>query len=338
MNISDGSIDIHAHFYPEAYLRLLEKHGAEHSAGCDMSNPEGVVIKAGPQLIPPLERRFVDLDLRIEEMNEIGVGVHALSLTIPMVGFAGGQFALQLSEAYNDACVEAHQKYPDRLVGFATLPWHAPDLACQELDRIAGFPGIRGVYSATRVGDKDLSDESFFPIYERLEDRGLPLFLHPVQVVDPERLESHYLKNLLGNPFESAIAASYLIFGGVLDRFKNLNICLPHAGGAFPYLVGRLDHGSRVRPELAHRDQHPFEYLRRFHYDTITHSKEALEYLIGIAGSDRIMMGSDYCFDMGYEHPVEIVTGQTALKDSEKTNILGGNARKLLGLEDAGQS
>ena len=123
-----------------------------------------------------------------------------------------------------------------------------------------------------------------------------------------------------------------------MDRFKNLNICLPHAGGAFPYLVGRLDHGSRVRPELAHRDQHPFEYLRRFHYDTITHSKEALEYLIGIAGSDRIMMGSDYCFDMGYDQPVEIITGQTALKDSEKANILGGNARKLLGLEDAGQS
>ena len=128
MNISDGSIDIHAHFYPEAYLRLLEKHGAEHSAGCDMSNPEGVVIKAGPQLIPPLERRFVDLDLRIEEMNEIGVGVHALSLTIPMVGFAGGQFALQLSEAYNDACVEAHQKYPDRLVGlcYATMACTGP--------------------------------------------------------------------------------------------------------------------------------------------------------------------------------------------------------------------
>tara|TARA_B100000029_G_scaffold511474_1_gene605618 strand:+ start:2982 stop:3989 length:1008 start_codon:yes stop_codon:yes gene_type:complete len=332
MNNSSRAIDIHAHFYPEAYLRLLEKHGADHSAGCDMSNPDGVVIKAGPQLIPPLEWRFVDLDLRVAEMDTIGVGVHALSLTIPMVEFAEGTFALQLSEAYNDACVEAHEKYPDRLVGFATLPWHEPSLACQELDRIAKCDAIKGVYSATRVGKRDLSDEVFFPIYERLENYGLPLFLHPVQVVDPDRLAPYYLKNLLGNPFESAIAAANFIFGGVLDRFQKLDICLPHAGGAFPYLVGRLDHGSRVRPELAHRDQHPFDYLRRFHYDTITHSKEALEYLIKIVGSDRVMMGSDYCFDMGYEHPVEIVTSQTELNEQEKGNILGGNARGLLNL------
>ena len=327
-----GTIDIHAHYYPEPYLRLLAKHGAKYSAGCDMSNPDGVVIKAGPVLIPPLERRFIDIDLRVEEMNEIGVGVHALSLTIPMVEFAGDKFALQLSEAYNDACAEAHQKYPDRLVGFATLPWHLPDLACQELDRISNIPGIRGVYSATRVGDRDLSDESFFPIYERLEDRGIPLFLHPVQVIDPKRLEHYYLKNLLGNPFESAIAASYLIFGGVLDRFKQLQICLPHGGGAFPYLVGRLDHGSRVRPELDHRDQHPFEYLRRFHYDTITHSKQALEYLIRIVGADRVMMGSDYCFDMGYDHPVEIVTNHPEVQAEDKSKILAGNARELLKL------
>ena len=219
MNNSSRAIDIHAHFYPEAYLRLLEKHGADHSAGCDMSNPDGVVIKAGPQLIPPLEWRFVDLDLRVAEMDTIGVGVHVLSLTIPMVEFAEGTFALQLSEAYNDACVEAHEKYPDRLVGFATLPWHEPSLACQELDRIAECDAIKGVYSATRVGKRDLSDEVFFPIYERLENYGLPLFLHPVQVVDPDRLAPYYLKNLLGNPFESAIAAANFIFGGVLDVF-----------------------------------------------------------------------------------------------------------------------
>ena len=139
-------------------------------------------------------------------------------------------------------------------------------------------------------------------------------------------------RNLLGNPFESAIAASHLIFGGVLDRFPRLEVCLPHAGGAFPYLVWRLDHGSRVRPENKHMTKHPFEYLRRFHYDTISHSADALEYLIKIVGSDRVMMGSDYCFDMGHEHPVEVVTGHPTLKEEDQQNILCGNAERLLNL------
>ena len=326
------SIDIHAHFYPEAYLRLIEKHGARYSAGCDMSNPDEFVIDTGWQLVPPLPRRFMDIDMRVAEMDEVGVGVHALSLTLPMVGFAHDEFALQLCEAFNDSCVEAHQKYPDRLFGFAALPWHLPDLACKELDRIAEFPGIKGAYSATRIIDRELDNEAFFPIYERLENLGLHLFLHPVQVIDPKRLQSYYLTNLLGNPFESAIAASHLIFGGVLDRFPRLEVCLPHAGGAFPYLVGRLDHGSRVRPENKHMTKHPFEYLRRFHYDTISHSADALEYLIKIVGSDRVMMGSDYCFDMGHEHPVEVVTGHPTLKEEDQQNILCGNAERLLNL------
>ncbi len=168
--------------------------------------------------------------------------------------------------------------------------------------------------------------------YERIEEFGLPVFLHPLEVIGAERLTPYFLANLLGNPFDTAVAAAHLIFGGVLDRFPDLDICLPHAGGAFPYLVGRLNHGWKVREECRHLAHGPETYLGRFYYDTISHSAEALEYLITGVGAERVMIGSDYCFDMGYAQPVEVVSGHPHLDADQKALILGGNARRLLDL------
>jgi aminocarboxymuconate-semialdehyde decarboxylase len=179
----------------------------------------------------------------------------------------------------------------------------------------------------------DLSHESMFPVYEAIAASGLPIFLHPLKVLGmTDRLKPFFLSNLLGNPFDTAVAAAHLIFGGVLDRFPDLQFVLPHAGGALPFLSGRLQHGWTVRPELAHMKKGPVEYLSRFYYDTISHSDEALAYLIGTVGVDRVLLGSDYCFDMGYERPVEAVERQHGLSSSDRNAIFGGNARALLKL------
>ncbi|MGH2394937.1 MAG: amidohydrolase family protein, partial [Candidatus Limnocylindria bacterium] len=141
------------------------------------------------------------------------------------------------------------------------------------------------------------------------------------------------LSNLLGNPFDTAVAAAHLVLGGVMDKFPRLQVCLPHAGGALPYLFGRLQHGQRVRAEARDRARRPFgAYLRRFTYDTISHSPEALRYLIGLVGADRVMIGSDFCFDMGYERPRDIVTKRLGLKAADQARILRGTAARLLGL------
>ena len=327
-------IDIHAHYYPEGYLRLIEAEGGRFGASCEFSGGR-FRIATGRVAIGPLPRRFTDLDLRIADMDETGVSVQALSLTVPMVDFADGPGARALAAAFNDGCADAHSAHPDRLVGLAALPWHAPDLAVAELDRAAGLPGIRGVYAPTHVLDRELGDAAFYPVYERMEALGLPLFLHPVHVVAPERLARYYLTNLIGNPTESGIAAAHLVFSGTLDRFPRLAVCLPHAGGIFPWVAGRLDHGSRVRPELAHHRGGALGYLRRFHYDTVSHSADALAFLIGLAGADRVMLGSDYCFDMGHRRPVEVVAGHAGIGAADAARILGGNARALLGLPDA---
>ncbi|HEU5321161.1 MAG TPA: amidohydrolase family protein, partial [Methylomirabilota bacterium] len=290
------------------------------------------VIIAGVST-PPLAPAYWDIDARLKAMTRTGVGVQALSLTVPMVYFAGGALARRLAVAFNDACAEAHTAHPDRFVGCATLPMQEPTAALAELERAARLPGMRAVYLGTNVNGRELSDPAFGPIFERCQEYELPVLLHPINVVGTARLQPYYLNNLLGNPFDSTVAAAHLVFGGVLDRFPRLQVCLPHAGGALPYLYGRLQHGQRVRPETRERARRPFSaYLRRFTYDTISHSPEALRYLIDLVGADRVMLGSDFCFDMGYERPRDIVTKRLRLKAADQARIIRGNAARLLAL------
>ena len=325
------AIDIHAHWYPAPLLELLRRHGAAH--GLEWKDtPDGPQFRIGSLLTGPAGPRFTDLDARLQAMDAQGVQMHAMSLSQPMVYWAGRELGNRLCVVYNDELAGAHVSNPQRFVGLAALPMHAPDLALIELERAARLPGIKGVYVATAILDRELSDESFFPVYEALEGLGLPMYLHPVLVIGEQRLRKFYLTNLLGNPFESAIAAAHLIFGGVLDRFPKLEVVLPHAGGAFPWLVGRLTRGWEKRPELRTSKHAPADYLRRFWYDTIGYSDTVLEYLVKNVGADRILMGSDYCFPIAYEQPVQNVSENPLLSHEAKHAIMSGNARKLLRL------
>jgi aminocarboxymuconate-semialdehyde decarboxylase len=327
------AVDVHSHFYPERFLRLIETEGAAVGARLDRSNPKGVSIVVNGVATAPLGPAYWDLDLRRRAMDRTGVAVQALSLTQPMVYFAKGDLGRRLAMAFNDALAEAHTAFPDRFVGCMTLPMPDPAAAVAELQRAARLPGVRAVYLGTNVNGRDLSDPAFTPIFERCEEFELPVLLHPLTVLGGERLRPFYLTNLLGNPFDTAVAAAHLVFGGVLDRFPRLQVCLPHAGGALPYLAGRLQHGQRVRPEARDRARRPFTaYLRRFTYDTISHSPEALGWLIRTVGADRVMVGSDFCFDMGYERPRDIVTKRLRLTRADQTRILRDNAARLLGL------
>jgi aminocarboxymuconate-semialdehyde decarboxylase len=327
------AVDIHAHYFPERYLELIERGGAAFGDSVDRSNPTGPAIVMRGSRTPPLDPTYWDLDRRRKVMDRQGVTMHALSLTVPMVYFADGDFGQKLAEAVNDSMSEAHRAFPDRFVGCATLPMQDPKRALAELERAARLPGIKAVYLGTNVNARELSEGAFAPIFAACEARRLPVLLHPLNVIGAARLGAFYLNNLLGNPFDTAVAAAHLVFGGVLDRHPKLEVCLPHAGGALPYLVGRLQHGQRVRPENQRVARKPFAaYLRRFTYDTISHAPESMRYLINLVGADRVMLGSDYCFDMGPARPREIVDKQLRLGAGDRARILSGNARRLLGL------
>ncbi len=332
------AVDIHAHYYPEAYLDLFNEEGKRFGAESHRS-PQGFYYKVPASVgVPnagsasrPFPVKFIDLKQRIEDMDRQGVGMQALSLTLPMVYWGDAEFDHKLARAWNDAASAAHQNYPTRFVGLLTLPMLYPDRAVDELNRAAGLPGMRGVYLGTNINSKDLDDPLFEPIWTRIEKLSLPVFLHPIQTVGGERLRPYYLANLLGNPMDTAIAACHLIFGGVLDRHPSLEITLPHGGGALPILIGRIDHGWKVRPEARNLPQAPSTYLARFTYDTIVHSRQIMEFILREAGAERVMLGSDYCFDMGYERPVEFLD-QIELSSAQRALILGGNAARLLKL------
>ena len=325
-----GTIDIHAHFVPEEYLRLIEAEGEPYAVRL-RSDPRGPLIVAGQAAIGPISTHYHDLDVRLKTMDARGVAIHALSLMPPMVYWADGALGLRLAKSVNDAMAAASRAHPDRFVALATLPMQDPEAAVAEVERAIGEIGCRGIYLGTNVQGKELTDPSFLPVFERIEALRVPIFLHPLNVIGTQRLTNYYLHNLLGNPFDTAVAAANIIFSGLLDRFPKLQICLPHAGGAFPYLIGRLNHGWKVRQECKALKKSPLSYLRRFTYDTISHAPESLDYLIKLVGADRVMMGSDYCFDMGYDQPVKVVTA-LKLNRSDKEKILSGNAARLLRL------
>lgn len=326
-------IDIHAHFYPERFLELLDKEGGSFGIRVHREGGKGPVLLIGEARLGPLKPSFTDLDLRLKEMNRIRVDVHALSLTRPMVYWADGDLGLALCRAMNDAMAEAHQAFPDRFVGFAILPMQDTRLALEELERARELPGMRGVYMATNINGRDLSDSGFFPVYRRMEELRLPLFLHPDTILKSDRFNSYYLYNLLGFPFDTAMAAAHLIFGGVLDRFPRLAINLVHGGGAFPYLVGRMNQGHKTSALCKGIKHKPSAYLKRFTYDTITHDPALLLYLIRTVGAERVMLGSDYCFAIGHDRPVEVVTRLASLSRADQAKILGANAARLLRLD-----
>jgi aminocarboxymuconate-semialdehyde decarboxylase len=326
------TIDTHAHYFPESYIKLIAEHGKRVGTTVITDDKGITFIQVGLHLrTGPITRLFIDLDARIADMDRRGVGMHALSLTQPMVYWAYDELAAQLCRAFNDSISAAHLAHPDRFIGFACLPFQNAQLALEELERAAKLPGVKGVYMATAVRDKELSDPSFFPVYERIAELGLPIFLHPM-MINNERLKQFYLINLCGNPFDTAIAASHLIFGGVLDAFPTLEVSLPHAGGVLPILRGRLDRGFHVRSECKTIPRPPSEYLKRFTYDTISYNEDLMDDLIKLVGIDRIMMGSDFCFDIAYEEPVKFVNGMKSLDDVQREKILWGNAARYLKL------
>ena len=328
-------IDAHIHWYPQAFVDLMIKKGPANGAVMseDKNGNPLVVSVPGCTQHSVMRKTMTNLDDIIADMEKRRVDTYALSMTNPLVYWASPGFGLELAAVHNDACVEAHRKYPDKFYGCIVLPMQDIKLAVEELERMAKHSCMRSVFIAEHILGKNLHEREFWPIYERAEGLGLPLFLTNLYPTDPDRMKDFFTINVLGNPQEAGYAATNLVYGGVLDAFPKLDVYLPHAGGTFPWLIGRMDLGIKVSPELKHMKKPASEYLRRFYYDLITHHPQIMRNLIDLVGVDRIVTGTDFPQGMSVKQPVEFVESIPGLSHREREMILCDNPAKLLQIE-----
>jgi aminocarboxymuconate-semialdehyde decarboxylase len=321
--VAGGSIDAHAHWVPQAYADALARLGRPTTS-----------------LHTPFELD-ANLDQRIKWMDEHGIAMHVLTLDGGMPWqWASPADAVRLAQIVNDAAVAAHQKYPDRFLAGLELPIRQPASALEELNRMAGKPGIRAVHLPNSMENGDfLFQPAYDALWARCQELGYPILFHPLDGADniyggKERLGndlalSANLNNTLGFSFESATTAAKFIITGTLDRFPTLDIVLPHSGGCFPYVAGRIERGLVAKKFALRR---PFrDYVRRFHYDSIAYYPETLRFLVGLVGPDRVVIGSDGYAPMDVAEPNALLT-QLALNAPDRDRILRGNAARLFRL------
>jgi aminocarboxymuconate-semialdehyde decarboxylase len=324
-------IDLHAHYFPESWLKLVESEGERDGMKLTRTQAGGLQFTSDKLSLASPPEIAATLESRVRAMDQRGIDIQVLSLTSPMVNWASPDLGARLSRAFNDAASAGCRAYPKRFLFAAALPVQAPDLALQELARAAQLPGMRAVYFPTSYGGKEIDDKSLWPIYAQCEQHGWPVLLHPSETIGRERTSRSWgLDNLAGNPYDTGIATAHLIFGGVLDAFPKLTVMLPHAGGTVPAVIGRWDRGVEVRPELKDFKKPASSYLRRFLFDIIAHNDQILLNLIHMVGANRVVLGDDYPFNMGLDRPVEVVESLKGLSAKEKDSILGGNAAALL--------
>lgn len=242
--------------------------------------------------------------------------------------------ALTASRLVNDGLSAFVARRPDRFLALGTVPMPDADAAVAELRRCMGLPGMKGVQVLTNVNGRELSDPAFEPFWREAEALGAVVMLHPNGFTDGARFCDHYFSNVIGNPLDTTMALHRLIFDGVLERMPELKILAVHGGGFLPAYSGRIDHawGAR-RDSRAGLPKPPTHYLRRIWVDSVVFTPHQLEYLARVHGVDRLVMGSDYPFDMADYDPVEHVMGAD-LSDPDKARIAGLNAAQLLGLAD----
>jgi aminocarboxymuconate-semialdehyde decarboxylase len=272
-----------------------------------------------------------DIARRLKDMDDTGVDVHVLSATPQTYLYnQGEELSATLAAIQNDQMARHIAAHPTRFMGIATLPMASPKRAADELKRAMTKLGLRGAMFASNVKGVNLDDPSFEPLWATAEELGAFMFVHPNNVAGADRLKSYYLANLIGNPLDTTIAAVSLYFGGVMDRYPKLKVMLAHGGGFTPYQAARWEHGWVVRPEPKKNIKtQPKNIAGRFFYDTILHSDKTLEAMIGLVGADRVMLGSDYPYDMGMMDCVAHVRG-LKISDADKDKILSTRADALL--------
>jgi aminocarboxymuconate-semialdehyde decarboxylase len=274
---------------------------------------------------------------RIRAMDEQGIDVEALSIN-PFWYTAERDLASQIVKIQNEKLAELCGAHPDRFVAFASVALQYPDLAVRQLEEGVKKLGLRGAAVGASVAGQEFSDAKFHPFWAKAEELGVLIFIHPQSTPElAKRFKGNgWLSNVIGNPLDTTIALSHLIFEGTLDRFPGLKICAAHGGGFLPSYAPRSDNGCRVAPEECNPDiklkKRPTEYLRQMYFDTLVFTSEALRHLAAEVGSSQLVIGTDHPIPW-QSQSVDHILNAPGFSDDERRAMLGETAAKLLGIK-----
>jgi aminocarboxymuconate-semialdehyde decarboxylase len=294
------AIDVHTHMLNRDWLELLRQHGKPRlELRKSLDAPEGIMMDGAP-FMTPMPGHF-DYAYRIQRMDEAKVDLAIVSLTCPNVYFGGPEISLKAAQIVNDSMAEAQKAYPSRIRWLCSLPWEYPDLAVKELVR-ACDRGAIGVMVLANIGNRSLTDELFAPVWKAIDQRALPVLVHPTAPPGTPVMDMRQFNLIasIGFMFDTSLAFARIFFDGFLDRYPNLKLIASHAGATLPYLVGRLDQcHANMNAARTKTQTRPSEYLRRIYYDAVTYRPEALRMCIAVGGADKVMYGSDYPHNIG---------------------------------------
>ena len=320
------SIDIHAHITPENCLSAMRR-----GQGYYALSRQSVAARFADYT----PRGMWSPEERIKDMDSLGVDIHILSTHSFLYCYDGDlDTVVAMDRECNDYVAGLTRQYPDRFAGLANLPMQDVAASVAELERSVVDLGLKGAMIGDNVNGKTYDDPEFFPLWAAAEQLGAVMLIHQdgPTVVSP-RNRKYHLSNTIGNLADRAVTFASFVFGGVMDKYPDLRVCLCHGGGYTCYGIGRMDRGWQVRSEArVNIPQPPSAYLNRFYYDCLTHSEADLRYLIDCVGVERVVFGTDWPADMQIDWPVSWVLGLESLSREEKEVILWRNLESLLNL------
>lgn len=330
------TIDIHCHLAtpqsrgPAAPHRRPEFEPYDYFMGQDSKEHNKVMY-------PSIEASLTRPSARFEHMDRMGIEVQGLATFVSEYFYwAPAREGAEAARIQNDRIAAAVADHPDRFVGLgATVPLQDVDLAIAEMDRAVDELGFKGLQIGGTINGRNLDEPRFRPFWAAVESKGIPVILHPSGFPESHRLGDYFLVNCIGNPLETMVAVTRMIFSGLFEEHPGIKLVLLHGGGYLPFYSARSDHTWEVRPETrVHIPDHPpSHYMRRLHYDTMVFQPLYLRHLVEVVGADRVMLGTDFPFDMSETDPVGLVDSTDGLSDEERAAIKGGNAARLFGLE-----
>jgi aminocarboxymuconate-semialdehyde decarboxylase len=331
--VTAPTVDVHAHvLLPEVDALVADLPGLAEAGALDARRNGPTALAVSGPMVRERAPRMTDVTARLAAMDAQGVDVQLVSPSPSHYHYwADEETAEKVHRLAGEATAAHCAQAPGRLYGLGLVPLQHPRQAVRALEH-ALEQGLLGVEISSHAPGRELSDPAYEPFWTRAEETGAILFLHPFGCTLDERLDQWYLSNVVGQPVENAVALSHLIFSGVLDRHPELKLIAAHGGGYLPTHIGRSDHAWSARSDAGAGCAHlPSSYLKRLYFDSLVHDPHALRELVRAAGADRVLLGSDYAFDMGTADPVAALRA-ARLPDTDFHAVRGGNAAALLNL------